>query len=232
MAAGSNAGRAGPFGSAAAKPARDSPPVSDSVRDHWEKVHSRRPPEEMSWYQASPVRSLELIHRIGLARTAPIVDIGAGASLLVDRLLEEGFGDLTIVDVAESALDRVRERLGPKAGAVTLLAADVTRLSVDRRFALWHDRAVFHFLTDPDDRAAYVRCLQRSVEPGGSVIIATFSPDGPPKCSGLEIVRYDRSSLGAALGSGFELVESEDEAHLTPGGQVQHFLWARFRVGA
>ena len=205
-------------------------PVSDQRRMHWEQVYRRRPAQEMSWFQAEPVRSLALIRRAGIDRADPVVDIGGGASVLVDRLLEDGFADLTVVDLAESALDHVRRRLGDEARRVTLIAADATCFRPDRRYALWHDRAVFHFLTDSADRAAYADCLCECVRPDGHVIIATFAPDGPPRCSGLEVTRYDVDALAGALGSRFRVIEAEREVHQTPAGVRQPFLYARFQV--
>lgn len=197
-------------------------------REHWNRVYRDKPAYRVSWYQQQPAASLEMIAASGIAGDAGIIDVGSGASVLVDRLLELGYTKLAVLDVAHSALEAVRARLGDRAALVEWFEADVTRFEPTRRYALWHDRAVFHFLTDAGDRAAYVRTLGKALQPDGTVIIATFAPDGPPKCSGLDVVRYDEQSLAAELGASFQLRDSCREAHLTPGGMTQPFCYFRF----
>jgi SAM-dependent methyltransferase len=196
---------------------------------HWQDVYRGRAPEAASWYQPEPTVSLALIAATGLPAGAGVIDVGGGASTLVDCLLDRGFDDLTVLDVAEDSLAAARARLGDRAARVAWIAADVTAWSPDRRWDLWHDRAVFHFLTAPADQRAYVAALDRALAPGGHVVIATFAPEGPDRCSGLPVVRYDEARLGAALGPGFRFVESRREDHRTPGGATQAFLYQRYR---
>ncbi len=198
-------------------------------RAHWQQVYRGRTPEAASWYQAEPALSLALIAAAGVTPDAGIIDVGGGASTLVDHLLDGGFRDLAVLDVAEASLAAARARLGDRADQVTWIAADVTAWSPDRQWDLWHDRAVFHFLVDAADRRAYRAALGRALAPGGHVVIATFAPDGPERCSGLPVVRYDEARLGAELGAGFRFVESRRERHHTPGGAAQEFLFQRYR---
>ena len=200
-----------------------------SRRDHWDAIYRDRDPTEVSWYQANPARSLILIEETGIPAEAAIIDIGGGTSRLVDRLLDLGYSQLTVLDLATAALQHARERLGSRAGDVTWIDADVLEHPFENRYALWHDRAVFHFLTRPDERVAYVAKLQSAVMPGGHVIIATFGPDGPERCSGLPVQRHDAHSLTAALGPEFEPVGFHKEGHRTPSGGRQHFVYGRFR---
>ncbi len=204
----------------------------DGLKQRWESIYGTRAPTEVSWYQATPAISHELIRATGVTHGAPIIDVGGGASLLVDVLLQAGFRDLTILDISAAALGRVRERLGPRAAAITLIEADATEYQPSRQFAVWHDRAVFHFLTDAAERDRYKATLRRALAPGGHVIVATFALSGPLRCSGLEVVRYSAASLTEELGRGFALVESREEAHLTPSGKRQAFLYCRFRTDA
>ncbi len=196
---------------------------------HWENVYATRSPDEVSWYQRSPETSLALIERAGVAKDAPIIDVGGGASRLVEALLERGFADVTVLDISERALHCARERLGDRATEVRWIAADVTQVKLERRFALWHDRAAFHFLIDEEDRRRYRELLHRSTAPGAHVLMATFALDGPDRCSGLPVQRHSPETLQAALGSDLELVESRDEDHVTPSGSVQRFTFALFR---
>jgi SAM-dependent methyltransferase len=206
--------------------------MSDSDLDskaHWEDVYNQKRAEETSWHQDEPALSLELIERSAIGRDAALIDIGGGASRLVDRLLALGYSDLTVLDISAAALRQVQERLGGRAAEVRWEVADVTRFEPGRPFGLWHDRAVFHFLTRPDDRRAYVDRLTQWVEPGGQVIIAAFAADGPRRCSGLDIVRYDAAKLGAELGGEFILQEEQREIHLTPAGREQRFGFYRYQ---
>jgi trans-aconitate methyltransferase len=183
----------------------------------------------VSWYQREPAVSLALIADTGLPREAGIIDAGGGASTLVDHLLDRGHTDLAVLDIAESTLDAARTRLGARSNRIDWIAADVTAWTPPRQWDLWHDRAVFHFLVGETDRRAYVAALDAAVAPDGHVVMATFAPEGPDRCSGLPVVRYDEAALGAALGPGFRFVESRREIHRTPGGADQAFLWQRYR---
>ena len=206
--------------------------MTNATKAHWDGVYGRRALNDVSWYEAEPTRSLELIRASGVGRDAAIIDVGGGASFLVDRLLSEGYRDLTVLDISSEVLRKLRDRLGPSAEHVTLLQADVTEFQSTHRFALWHDRAVFHFLVDPRDRARYVTCLKRALQIGGHVIIATFGPEGPERCSGLPVQRYEAESIARELGADFTPVESFLDVHHTPSGASQQFLFARFRYEA
>jgi SAM-dependent methyltransferase len=195
---------------------------------HWETVHGQKTPEETSWYQATPVLSLSMIANAGFGPDASLVDIGAGASVLVDHLLEQGYRDLTVVDISSAALARARNRLGERAALVNWVEADVTAFTPSRQFDLWHDRAAFHFLTEKTDREQYLAVLGKALRPGGQAIVATFAPGGPVKCSGLDIVQYDAARLGKELGPEFILLEQEAERHVTPAGGQQLFNFFRF----
>ncbi len=203
-----------------------------SNENHWTAIYRKHQASELSWFQAVPTRSLDLIEAAGLARSDPILDVGGGASLLVDHLLDRGYQDITVLDLAAPALDAVRARLGARGKAVTLLHADLARFVPQRRYGLWHDRAVFHFLTSAEDRRRYFRALVASLRAGGHVVIATFAPHGPERCSGLDVVRYGPSSLAATLGPRFALVQIEQEAHVTPRGAVQQFQYSLFRAAS
>jgi SAM-dependent methyltransferase len=205
--------------------------VIESVdrRDHWNRVYQNKTPENVSWYQRRPDISLALIAASGVPREAFIIDVGGGASVLVDHLLELGFVNLAVLDLAGSALNASQARLGARAADVEWHEADVTNFVPPHRYALWHDRAVFHFLTAAEDRARYVETLRKALEPSGAVVIATFAPEGPPKCSGLDVVRYDEKSIAAELGAEFRLQEARRETHLTPWEAEQRFNYFRFR---
>ena len=207
--------------------------MSDASRKtHWENVYSTKGEKEVSWFQENPAPSLELIELAKPRRDAAIVDIGGGASHLVDHLVVLGFQNITVLDLSEAALAAAKARLGDKAAQVQWIAVDVTKWYPTQPFDIWHDRAAFHFLTAPDDRAAYVARLDKAIKPGGSVIIGTFALDGPEKCSGLPIHRYDAAGLGEALGSGFELAHTQRHEHVTPWEVIQRFQFSVFRRGA
>lgn len=203
--------------------------TKEDRRSHWEGVWARRSPSEVSWYQRESATSLSLIRRAGVPRDAAIIDVGGGASTLVDALLDDGFTDVTALDLAEHALEHARARLGERASRVAWIRGDVTAIDLERSYGLWHDRAVFHFLTDARDRERYRALLHRSVPPGGSIIVATFALDGPERCSGLPVERYSPERLLEALGPGLALEESLAEAHRTPAGATQRFVFCRFR---
>jgi len=198
-------------------------------KEHWNEVYQTNPPDDVSWYQARPELSLALIAATGAAKDAGVIDIGGGASTLTDCLLADGYSSLAVLDLSGAALGHARARLGELATVVEWFEADVTSFRSPRRFAVWHDRAAFHFLTDPADRRGYVSTLLRALQPGGHVIIATFAMDGPPKCSGLEVVRYDKASIVAELGPAFVLRESRRETHTTPWQTEQRFIYFRFQ---
>jgi SAM-dependent methyltransferase len=198
---------------------------------HWESVYGSKAAEAVSWYRAHLERSLALIESSCPDRSASIIDVGGGESTLVDDLLAKGYRHVTVLDISEKALDVARRRLGAAASQVTWIAADITRAKLpERAYDLWHDRAVFHFLTSEADRAAYVRQVASSVKTGGYVIVATFGPEGPTKCSGLDVVRYDARSLHAEFGAGFRLMDSAREVHETPFGTAQQFLYCMCRI--
>jgi len=206
--------------------------MNDSTRGaHWENVYRTKGEREVSWFQETPSISLELIRSAGATRHSAIVDIGGGASRLVDALVSEGYEAVTVLDLSESALAAAKTRLGPAAARVTWFVADVTRWKPPQRYDVWHDRAAFHFLTDAADRAAYVACLREAVRPGGHAIIGTFALDGPERCSGLPVIRYDAARLGEVLGSAFDLVETRRHDHHTPMGSTQRFQFSTFRRG-
>lgn len=204
-----------------------------NAKAHWEKIyHEKDPTADVSWHQAHPANSLRLIAAAGLAKDEAIIDVGGGASVLAGCLLDAGFQVVAVLDISAAALAHARHRLGPRAQAVSWIEADATTFEPPRAFHLWHDRAVFHFLTDASARRGYVRALKRTVVPGGHVIMATFATDGPSQCSGLEVVRYDAGSLGAELGAEFRLVEQCRERHVTPWQTEQRFAWFRFQRNA
>lgn len=198
---------------------------------HWENIHAAKAPDQVSWYAPHLEVSLDLFHRIQLPRSASIIDIGSGQSTLADDLLARGYANLTLLDISHAALDANRKRLGNSAGSIHFLAADVTTASLPpARFDLWHDRAVFHFLTEPKDRAAYIARLTQSLKPGGHLILATFGPQGPTRCSGLDTLRYDAPTLQSELGNRFRLIQSSTHLHETPAGANQQFLYCHFQL--
>jgi len=196
------------------------------TKSHWEHVYESKPSDSVSWYQPHALRSLDLIRRVAVGRDARILDVGGGASTLVDDLLDAGMTRVGVLDVSDAALDVARQRLGPRAGAVQWIPGDITTVDLEPGSVdVWHDRAVFHFLTEPQQRAAYLRQVRRAVRPGGHVIVAAFGPDGPLQCSGLPVVRYAPQALHAQFGGAFELVEHQLEDHRTPSGAIQHFIY-------
>lgn len=204
-------------------------PVTESRRRHWDTVYSDKSFADVSWYQERPGVSLEFIERSGIDTDDAIVDVGGGASTLVDYLLGLGYSDLTVLDVSASAFRQARERLGTRADEVAWLTGDVTRFEPERQYRLWHDRAVLHFLTDADDRERYTAALRTALASGGYVILATFGPDGPEKCSGLPVRRYTEEMMAELLGIGFELLHHELDVHETPAGNPQQFLYSIWR---
>jgi len=202
-------------------------------KNYWDKVYTAKAATSVSWYQEHAECSLSLIRNIGIAKSASIIDVGGGASTLVDDLLADGYSDVTVLDLSGSALSAARQRLGLRAAKVKWLEADVTNADLPgHRYDVWHDRAVFHFLTEPQQRQAYVETVFRSVKPGGHVIVATFAEDGPTQCSGLPVMRYAAGELHAQFGDAFALVKHVKEAHHTPSGSVQQFVYCYCRVAA
>lgn len=200
-----------------------------SRQSHWENVYTTKGENEVSWYQQSPAPSFELIMQAGATHASAIIDIGGGASRLVDHLVDQGFEDITVLDLSAAALEAARRRLESRADRVRWIVADATAWEPVKAYDIWHDRAAFHFLTDENDRAAYVARLARGVKAGGHAIIGTFALDGPEKCSGLPVARYDSASLTLALGSEFRLVDTRRHEHATPWGSRQMFQFSVFR---
>lgn len=195
---------------------------------HWEQIYGEKSPLEVSWFQQEPTLSLKLIEQTTPTDT-PLIDIGGGSSTLIDHLLQRGYHDVAVLDISANALSHTRERLGVRAEHVEWIVSDITRFSPQRQYALWHDRAVFHFLTDAADRRAYVSSLKQALQPGGHLIIAAFIIGGPTMCSGLDIVQYSAEKLSAELGSDFTLLEQHDELHTTPSGGEQAFCYYLYR---
>jgi SAM-dependent methyltransferase len=196
---------------------------------HWQNVYQTKGEQQVSWSQPSPEPSLALIERFAPGKGASIVDIGGGASRLVDALRERGYDHVTVLDLSDAALASAKARLGTEATSVQWVVADVTKWQPPQTFDIWHDRAAFHFLVDPRDREAYISRLHQGVKAGGHAIIATFALDGPEKCSGLPVQRYDHAALGAALGSAFALVHHQPHHHVTPWGAAQSFQFSVFK---
>ena len=214
------------------RPAENYEPVRRMNQEqHWDRIYRTTAPTEVSWYQPEARLSLKLIRRVAPQLDAAIVDVGGGASTLVDGLLDHGYRDVTVMDLAPAALAHAQERLGQRAQQVRWVVADALETSLPpASCAVWHDRAVFHFLTDARDRARYVAQVHCVVRPGGHVIVAGFGPEGPSRCSGLEVVRYDPDGLHAEFGSAFRLLDSAKEDHRTPAGTVQPFVYCLCRV--
>ena len=199
-------------------------------KSYWETIYRQKRPAEVGWYQPHLNVSLELLERAGLSAESRMIDVGGGASTLVDDLLVRGITDVTVLDISSQALAAAKARLGEQAKRVTWIEADVTQIQLpSASYDLWHDRAVFHFLIDAEDRRRYVATMREALKPGGHAIVATFSLPGPPRCSGLDVVRYSPDTLQAELGSSFRLVEAVEEDHKTPSGAVQKFVCARFQ---
>jgi ubiquinone/menaquinone biosynthesis C-methylase UbiE len=204
--------------------------TTESRQAHWEKVYTSKGENEVSWFEEIPAPSLALIAKTGASAASAVIDIGGGASRLADALIENGFRAVTVLDLSQAALASAKARLGARADQVRWIVADVTKWEPQAAvYDVWHDRAAFHFLTEEPDRSAYVARLTRAVKPGGWAIIGAFAPDGPERCSGLPVARYDAQSLGRTLGIGFELVESCRHEHRTPRGSEQRFQFGLFR---
>jgi len=198
-----------------------------SQKEHWEKVYQSKQPSEVSWTQEVPKTSLELIHSFNLPKTARIIDIGGGDSKLVDHLLQEGFSDITVLDISANAIERAKKRLGGKSQRVNWIVSDITEFKPSTKFDLWHDRATFHFLISREQVSTYIDIARGSVT--GYLIIGTFSETGPKKCSGLDIKQYSEESLESELRNGFEKIHCLTEDHITPFNTIQNFLFCSFR---
>src|SRR6266568_2226793 len=205
--------------------------IDMNAQTHWERIYTEKASDAVSWFRPHLEKSLALIEQVAADRTASIIDVGGGESTLVDDLLARGYESITVLDISQAAIDANLRRLGAVSERVHWLTADITTVELDSSvYDVWHDRAVFHFLTSPSDRAAYVRQVARAVRHGGHVIVSTFGPEGPMKCSGLDVVRYDAESLHREFGVHFRLLESSKELHNTPFGTVQQFLYCHCRV--
>ena len=202
-----------------------------STKTHWEHIYETKVPTRVSWYQEHAQFSLQYIKNTGIRQTDPIIDVGGGASTLVDDLIAADFQQITVLDVSGAALQLARQRLGARAVHVNWIEADITQADLPHQtYEVWHDRAVFHFLTQPADRRRYIDTVRHAVRVGGHVIVATFAPDGPDHCSGLEVVRYNPESLHSEFGNGFDLVDSTNETHHTPFGTEQKFIYCYCRM--
>jgi SAM-dependent methyltransferase len=202
---------------------------TEGRRTHWEAVYTKKGESEVSWFQESPTPSLELIAQIGTISASSIIDVGGGASRLVDHLIDRGFEDITVLDLSNAALQAAKHRLGNRAERVHWIAADATIWKPQKAYDIWHDRAAFHFLTEEQDRTAYVERLEQGVKQAGYAIIATFALDGPDRCSGLPVMRYDSEGLRQILGPAFQLVDTRRHVHATPWNSDQSFQFSVFR---
>jgi SAM-dependent methyltransferase len=203
--------------------------IATDCKEHWEHIYSTKAETGVSWYQDEPRLSLELIDAVAPADGGRIIDVGGGASVLVDRLLDLPFGEIAVLDISETALGKAKARLGKRAEGVRWVVADVTEGPEVGTFDVWHDRAVFHFLTDPADRRSYVELARKTVPDEGHLVIATFANDGPKRCSDRDVCRYNARSLASELGEGFSLVKEATETHTTPWGSSQAFFYGVFR---
>lgn len=200
-------------------------------QEHWEQVYKAKQPGQVSWFRLHLETSLSLIGRFAQDGSASILDVGGGASTLIDDLLARGYRNVTVMDISRAAIEHARARVGSASRQVAWLVADVTQMPLaPHSYDVWHDRALFHFLTEPDQRQMYVRNVMTAVKPGGHVIVGTFGPEGPAMCSGLNVVRYDAESLRSEFGPRFQLIQSVQELHQTPFGTTQQFLYCCFRV--
>jgi SAM-dependent methyltransferase len=202
-----------------------------SEKERWEAVYGRKAPEQASWYRPHLERSLSFIEGAGIPKDAAILDVGGGSSTLVDDLLGGGYTDVTVLDISATAIAAAKDRLGPRAAGVSWVVADITRVELpEHRYDFWHDRAVFHFLCDRAARQRYVAAVRRGLKPGGQIVVATFGPSGPERCSGLQVMRYSPDELHAEFGQAFRKITSCSEVHLTPSGSEQEFIYCHWRM--
>lgn len=197
-------------------------------KNHWERVYQKQSPAEVGWYQAYPEVSLKLIKKACIDSSCRIIDVGGGTSKLSEHLLDRGYRNPTVLDISGKLIEKAKSQLGQKSISITWIEADVTKYSFDQQYDVWHDRAVFHFLTEAKEREGYTNSLYQALKPNGHLIIATFSPEGTPKCSGLSVVRYSPEGLQNELGDNFNLAESFIDKHITPSGAPQPFIFCRF----
>jgi ubiquinone/menaquinone biosynthesis C-methylase UbiE len=197
-------------------------------KDHWERVYQKHAPTEVGWYQAYPETSLKLINNTGVGHDSRIIDVGGGTSKLSEHLLHQGYKELTVLDISSNSIKKAKSQLGEKSSRINWIEGDVARYGFVEHYDVWHDRAVFHFLTKDGDRKGYVNSLNQVLKLYGHLIIATFSLEAPPKCSGLSVVRYSPETLQNELGDNFNLVETLVEDHATPSGVKQNFIFCRF----
>ena len=205
--------------------------ASPGGREHWERVYASKSPQEVSWFRPHLERSIAFLEAAHIAPEAAVIDVGGGASTFVDDLLDRGYSNLTVLDLSASALNAAKERLGKRAAEVHWICGDVTEVALEpAAYDFWPDRAVFHFLRDPAARERYVASVRRSLKPGGHVVVATFGPHGPEKCSGLEVMRYSPEALHAEFGAEFSRLASATERHVTPWGTEQEFIYCYCRM--
>jgi 2-polyprenyl-3-methyl-5-hydroxy-6-metoxy-1,4-benzoquinol methylase len=197
--------------------------------EHWERLYATKSTTEVSWYQREPAVSLRLIESMAASTASAVIDVGSGASLLVDRLLARDFSDVTVLDISQHVLDEVRKRLGEQAASVKFVCHDLLKWAPERRYDIWHDRAILHFLTDPTACDRYVEVAERAVRENGGLVVGTFAEDGPTQCSGLPVARYSAADLANLFATSFALVTHEREEHITPAGVVQPFTWVALR---
>jgi len=197
-------------------------------KDHWERIYQKQSPAEVGWYQAYPEKSLKLINDACADARCRIIDVGGGASMLAKHLLDQGYRKLTVLDISANSIEKAKSQLGTDCSRVEWIEADITKYRLGGQYDVWHDRAVFHFLTRIEDRKSYLNTLNFSLKPNGHLILATFGPDAPPKCSGLSVVRYSPQTLQNELGDNFSLLESLTDKHVTPSGVAQNFIFCRF----
>ena len=203
-----------------------------TTKAHWENVYQTKSSDEVSWYEPDPKQSLDKIVSAAVDSRGRVIDIGGGQSFLVDRLLDAGFAHVAVLDISRTAIEATKARLGERASQVEWMVADITQAKSLGEFDIWHDRAVFHFLTDPDDRRRYVELLRRSLPIGGHFVVGTFAKGGPEKCSGLQICQYDAATMQAELGTSFEPLKCSEYLHTTPSGKPQQFFFGVYeRVG-
>jgi len=198
-------------------------------KSHWETIYQTKNLADVSWYQSKPVTSLKFISELDLKKDAKIIDIGAGEGYLADHLLADGFSDLTILDISEEALDHTRLRFGKKAENLKWITADISNFIPEEKYDLWHDRAAFHFLTEETHIQNYLKTLENAINPGGFVIMGTFSEKGPEKCSGLEIRQYSIAGISDLLAENFQKIHCDNIDHITPSGAVQNFTFCSFQ---
>jgi len=203
-------------------------PFKQSSKDHWERVYKKHASTEVGWYQVHPENSLKLINNTGTGTDCRIIDVGGGTSKLIGQLLDQGYKKLSVLDISGISIEKAKSQLGEKSSLIEWIEADITKFNVVEQYDVWHDRAVFHFLTEAGDRKGYINSLNQALKLNGHLIIATFSLDAPQKCSGLPVVRYCSDTLHDELGDNFNLVESSEEDHVIPSGVKQNFIFCRF----